>query len=103
LQGPTSLPLRPILRDRRPLIRPEGESYITLDVVAASSYYFFKFKIETNTFSYDLDMSWIVVENAGGHKRNPNVILALLYREHFPGIIDFGGVMGPAYSFDHYT
>jgi hypothetical protein len=30
LQGPASLPQRPILRDRRPLIRPEGERYVTL-------------------------------------------------------------------------
>jgi hypothetical protein len=28
LRGPVSLPQRPILRDRRPLIRPEGERYI---------------------------------------------------------------------------
>jgi hypothetical protein len=26
------------------LIRPEGKRYVTLDVVAASSYYMFKFK-----------------------------------------------------------
>jgi hypothetical protein len=30
LRGPVSLPQRPILRDRRPLIRPEGEMYVTL-------------------------------------------------------------------------
>jgi FtsZ-interacting cell division protein ZipA len=30
LRGPTSLPQRPILRDRRPLIRPEGDRYVTL-------------------------------------------------------------------------
>jgi hypothetical protein len=30
LQGPASLPQRPILRDRRPLIRPDGERYVTL-------------------------------------------------------------------------
>jgi hypothetical protein len=30
LRGPASLPQRPILRDRRPLIRPEGERYVTL-------------------------------------------------------------------------
>jgi hypothetical protein len=40
--------LSDILHDRRPLIRPKGESYVTLDVVAASSYYMIKFKIETN-------------------------------------------------------
>jgi hypothetical protein len=30
LRGPASLPPRPILRDRRSLIRPEGERYVTL-------------------------------------------------------------------------
>jgi hypothetical protein len=30
LRGPASLPQRPILRDRRPLIRPKGERYVTL-------------------------------------------------------------------------
>ena len=30
LRGPASLPPHPILRDRRPLIRPEGERYVTL-------------------------------------------------------------------------
>jgi hypothetical protein len=30
LRGPMSLPQRPILRDRRPLIRPDGERYVTL-------------------------------------------------------------------------
>ena len=30
LRGPASLPQRPILWDRRPLIRPEGERYVTL-------------------------------------------------------------------------
>jgi hypothetical protein len=30
LRGPASLPQRPILRDRRPLIRPDGERHITL-------------------------------------------------------------------------
>jgi hypothetical protein len=29
-RGPVSLPQHPILRDRRPLIRPEGERYVTL-------------------------------------------------------------------------
>jgi hypothetical protein len=51
LRGPTSLPRRPILRDRRPMIRPERERYATLVVLTASSYYMFKFKIEANTFS----------------------------------------------------
>jgi hypothetical protein len=30
LRGPASLPWHPILWDRRPLIRPEGERYVTL-------------------------------------------------------------------------
>jgi hypothetical protein len=30
LRGPASLPQRPILRDRRPLIRLDGERYVTL-------------------------------------------------------------------------
>ena len=47
--------------------------------------------------------SWKVVENAGGHDRNPNGILDLLCREHFPGLVEHTGVMGPAYTFDHYV
>jgi hypothetical protein len=50
-----------------------------------------------------LDRSWKVVENAGGHDRNPNGILDLLCREHFPGLVEHTGVMGPAYTFDHYV
>jgi hypothetical protein len=30
LRGPASLPQRPILWDRRPLIRPDGERHVTL-------------------------------------------------------------------------
>jgi hypothetical protein len=30
MRGPVSLPQRPILRDRRPLIRPDGERHVTL-------------------------------------------------------------------------
>jgi hypothetical protein len=30
LRGPVSLPQRPVLWDRRPLIRPDGERYVTL-------------------------------------------------------------------------
>jgi hypothetical protein len=48
-------------------------------------------------------MSWMVVENAGGHRRNPNGILSLLCREHFPGLVEYAGVTGPAYTFDHYA
>jgi hypothetical protein len=40
LRGPTSLPHRLILRDRWPLIRPNGERHVTLDILTACSYYF---------------------------------------------------------------
>jgi hypothetical protein len=50
-----------------------------------------------------LDKSWEVVENAGGHGRNPNCILGLLCREHFPGLVEYAGVTGLAYTFDHYV
>jgi hypothetical protein len=43
------------------------------------------------------------VENAGGHDHNPNGILSLLCREHFHGLVEYAGVMGPAYTFDHYA
>jgi hypothetical protein len=63
----------------------------------------FEFIIETNTFSFHLDMSWKVVENAGGHGCNPNGIFGLLCREHFLGLVEYIGVTGPAYTFDHYV
>jgi hypothetical protein len=44
----------------------------------------------------------MVVENAGGHDRNPNGILDLLCREHFTGLVEYAGVTDPAYTFDHY-
>jgi hypothetical protein len=50
-----------------------------------------------------LGRSWKVVENAGGHDRNPNGILGLLCKEHFPRLVEYARVMGPAYTFDHYT
>jgi hypothetical protein len=45
LRGPASLPQCPILYDRRPLIRSDGKRHVTLDVLAACSYYVFKFLI----------------------------------------------------------
>jgi hypothetical protein len=48
-------------------------------------------------------MSWKVVENEGGHGRNPNGIFDLLCMEHFPRLVEYIGVMGPAYTFDHYV
>jgi hypothetical protein len=64
----------------------------------------FKFKIETNIYFLNhLYMSWLVVGNARGHKRNPNGILGLLCWEHFPELVEYAEVMGPIYSFDHYN
>jgi hypothetical protein len=48
-------------------------------------------------------MSWKVVENAVGHGCNPNGILDLLCREHFPRLVEYAGVMDPTYTFDHYV
>jgi hypothetical protein len=45
----------------------------------------------------------MVVENARGHGCNPNDILDLLYKEHFPRLVEYAGMMGPAYTFDHYV
>jgi hypothetical protein len=50
-----------------------------------------------------LDRSWKILENARGHDHNPNGILNLLCREHFPGLVEYAGVTGPAYTFDHYA
>jgi hypothetical protein len=50
-----------------------------------------------------LGRSCKVVEKAGGHGRNPNGILGLLCREHFPGLVEYARVTGPAYTFDHYV
>jgi hypothetical protein len=36
-------------------------------------------------------------------RRLPNGILGLLCREHFPGLVEYVGVTGPAYTFDHYV
>jgi hypothetical protein len=38
-----------------------------------------------------------------GHGHNPNGILGLLCMEHFPRLVEYAGVMGRAYSFDHYV
>jgi hypothetical protein len=45
----------------------------------------------------------MVVENAEGHGRNSNGILGLLCREHFPRLVEYTGVTGPSYTFDHYV
>ena len=45
----------------------------------------------------------MVVENAEGHDHNPNGILGLLCREHFPGLVEYAGVTGLAYTFDDYA
>jgi hypothetical protein len=39
----------------------------------------------------------------GAHKRLPNGILGLLYREHFPGLVLLASTIEPAYMFEHYV
>jgi hypothetical protein len=44
------------------------------------------------------------VESAGAaHRRSVNGILGLLCKEHFPGLVEYAGVVGPAYTFDQYA
>jgi hypothetical protein len=38
-----------------------------------------------------------------GSSSPPNGILGLLCREHFPGLVEYAGVMGLAFTFDHYA
>jgi hypothetical protein len=38
-----------------------------------------------------------------GSEPQPNGILGLLCREHFPGLVEYAGVTGPAYTFNHYV
>jgi hypothetical protein len=45
----------------------------------------------------------MVVQNAGGHCHNPNGILDLLCREQFSRLVEYAGVTGPVYTFDHYV
>ena len=41
--------------------------------------------------------------SGGAHTCQVNGILGLLCKEHFPGLVEYAGVTGPAYSFDQYT
>jgi hypothetical protein len=62
-----------------------------------------KFIIQTNTFYLSLGH---VLDGCGecwGSWSQPNDILGLLCREHFPGLVEYAGVTGPAYTFDHYA
>jgi hypothetical protein len=43
------------------------------------------------------------VDYAGGQRRPPNGILGLLCREHFLRLVEYAGVTGPAFTFDHYA
>jgi hypothetical protein len=43
------------------------------------------------------------MENTEGHKCNPNGILSLLCREYSPRLVEYAGVLGPNYSFNHYV
>jgi hypothetical protein len=54
MRGPASLPPRPILRDRQPLIRPDGERYVTL----CSSFLFILCVQNHNINLYFLFITW---------------------------------------------
>jgi hypothetical protein len=54
-------------------------------------------------FHNHFDRSWKVLENAGGHGCNPNGILGIVCREHFPRLVEYTGVTSPTYSFNHYV
>jgi hypothetical protein len=43
------------------------------------------------------------VDYVGGHRRLPNGILGVLCREHFPGLVEYVGLTGLDYTFDHYA
>jgi hypothetical protein len=44
------------------------------------------------------------VESAGAaHRRSVNGILGLLCKDHFPNLVEYDGVVGPAYTFDQYA
>ena len=45
----------------------------------------------------------MIVASGGGHTRQVNGILGLLCKEHFPGLVEYAGVTGPTYLFDHYA
>jgi hypothetical protein len=48
--------------------------------------------------------SWRIVESGGAaHRRSINGILGLLCKDHFPGLVEYAGVVGPAYTFDQYA
>jgi hypothetical protein len=48
--------------------------------------------------------SWRIVESAGAaHRRSVNGILGFLCKEHFPGLVEYAGVVGLAYTFDQYA
>jgi hypothetical protein len=56
-----------------------------------------------NTFYLSLGQ---VLDGCGecrGSSSHPNGILGLLCREHFPGLVEYAEVTGPAYTFDHYA
>ena len=43
------------------------------------------------------------MEGGASHTRHVNGILDLLCRLHFPGLVEYVGMTGPAYTFDHYA
>jgi hypothetical protein len=63
----------------------------------------FKFIIETNTFSLSLGHVLEGCAECRGSQLQPQCILDLLCREHFPRLVEYAGVTDPTYTFDHYV
>jgi hypothetical protein len=54
-------------------------------------------------FLNHLCRGWKIVQPGASHKRTVNGIIGILCRQHFPGMVEYGGVWEPAYTFEHYA
>jgi hypothetical protein len=54
-------------------------------------------------FLNHLCRGWKIVHPGASHKRIVNGIIGILCRQHFPGMVEYGGVWEPAYTFEHYA
>jgi hypothetical protein len=99
LRGPSSLPPVP-LPHQRPVLHPEGQKLVILDVITTTSYDMLKMTCETNKFSSSLVQDWVVV--LGTASQYPNGVMGLLCKQHYPGLVEFHR-KELAYLFDHYV
>jgi hypothetical protein len=51
-------------------------------------------------FLNHLCRGWKIVHPGASHKRTVNGIIVILCRQHSPGMVEYGGVWEPAYTFD---